>query len=231
MAHAHYLLPVLYSGHINTLVDGAGEKLAGRKGSTPVSASGERSIDIAERGVAEFKEGIAALKGSSPRRSTSLRSSSPKSPRSSASTATTDATLVGGSSPLRRMPPPIHPETKDMAPTTTGDGYDPDPKELRDSDIERRASPAPSDTTTTTTRAVYGSLIGHGNADEGGVDSSHLTPVVPATANGVTTDHDAVEVQSPTRMDSYTSGNTVYASAEDVSTIGNPPPLPPRTHA
>lgn len=51
------------SGNINSFADSAGERLAGRDGTVPQSASGERSTTVAENGTSEFKQGLAALKG------------------------------------------------------------------------------------------------------------------------------------------------------------------------
>ncbi|KAF8307326.1 hypothetical protein DL93DRAFT_132605 [Clavulina sp. PMI_390] len=52
-------------GNINNFIDTAGERVAGRDGSNPLSASGERSGDVASRGMTEFHEGLAALRGGS----------------------------------------------------------------------------------------------------------------------------------------------------------------------
>lgn len=146
--------------------------------------------------------------------------------------------MTGGTSPLRRVPPPLHPQAK----TTASGGYDPYADELRDSGVEagrpETASLAPSDSTTTTTRAIYGSLTGHGEGVGNTADIS-TSPEASGTheigaASPLLGKHDAAVVQSPTRMDSYASGQTVYASAEDLSTVHameNPPPLPPRSHA
>ena len=62
---AGLLISKTSSGNINSFVDGAGERVVGRGGNVPTSASGQRSSEVAQWGMAELREGLAGLKGGS----------------------------------------------------------------------------------------------------------------------------------------------------------------------
>lgn len=51
------------SGNINTFLDSAGDRVAGRGGDKHNPSSGQAGSEIAEKGMAEFRQGLANIKG------------------------------------------------------------------------------------------------------------------------------------------------------------------------
>ncbi|KAF8307737.1 hypothetical protein DL93DRAFT_2232048 [Clavulina sp. PMI_390] len=184
-------------GHINAFVDAAGEKLAGRKDSTPLSASGERGVDVAKKGTEEFREGLEALSLGKKRTARSLSSFMPKRSGSTSSAASGSTMPKKGrfsSMSTRRVPPPLSSAGEGSGSTLGAkEGYDPDAKQLDVDELgfkatttdPERASLAESDATTESTRGRYMSTDEHAHHGEEVESPATITspPPLPARAN------------------------------------------------